>query len=162
MQWKCLSKQMQQHCNLIPQYHSLSLHQSRCEAACRLDSHCRSGPCLYVTFCSSTSVWTVKWCHEWNSHGRQRGSLMAIRLWSNLNWALKICRVHGAFVLMSSIKKQVFPEGVQVIYEAMQLLAMDVRVYFPSSINLGNLGKDMNQFRKRGYWRSNQSANLFL
>lgn len=48
-------------------------------------------------------------------------------------------------------KKQVFPEGVQVIYEAMQLLAMDMRVYFPSSINLGNLGKDMNQSRKRGY-----------
>lgn len=48
-------------------------------------------------------------------------------------------------------KKQVCPEGIQVIYEAMQLLAVDVRVYFPSSINLGNLGKDMNQSRKRGY-----------
>lgn len=52
---------------------------------------------------------------------------------------------------MSSIKKQICPEGIEVIYEATQLLAVDVRVYFPSSINLGNLGKDMNQSRKRGY-----------
>lgn len=49
------------------------------------------------------------------------------------------------------LKKQVCPEGVRVIYEAMLLLAVDVRVYFPSSINLGNLGKDMNQSRKRDY-----------